>query len=120
MSIYNLGTKGEELIKEKLLKAGWEILHTNYRHIGTELDIVAWMANTLLIVEVKTRRTDLDKVLIEDLLPQRKIDALRRGVDKIITKLNIEVDTIRCGLALVQVGGGANPPFKTEWFEVYL
>lgn len=120
MSIYNLGSKGEEVIKEKLLRAGWEILYTNYRHIGTELDIVAWMSNTLLVVEVKTRSTDHGRVFTEDLLPQRKLAAIRRGVDKIVTKLDIEVDTVRCGLALVLIGGGAKPPFKTKWFEIYL
>jgi putative endonuclease len=51
-----LGKKGEELAAEFLSEKGYEILETNWAQSGTEIDIVARTANTLVIVEVKTRK----------------------------------------------------------------
>lgn len=53
-----LGTFGEERAAAFLRGAGYEIIAQNWRCQGGELDIVARHNDTLVAVEVKTRRSD--------------------------------------------------------------
>jgi putative endonuclease len=49
------GTAGEEIAIAHLLKQGYTILARNWRHQHLEIDIVAEINSTLIIVEVKLR-----------------------------------------------------------------
>jgi len=51
-----LGAFGEKAARRMLRSKGMEILLTNYRNRGGELDIVALDGTTICFVEVKTRR----------------------------------------------------------------
>ena len=52
-----LGATGERLAREHLVRHGYEILETNVRLTGLgELDAVARDGDTLVFVEVRTRR----------------------------------------------------------------
>jgi putative endonuclease len=53
----NVGKKGEELAADYLAKAGYRIVERNYRCIFGEIDIVAEDGNTLVFIEVKSRRS---------------------------------------------------------------
>ncbi len=58
MTNKEVGIAGEELAANYLMKAGYRILHRNWRlKGGCEIDIVAFKDNTLHFVEVKTRTT---------------------------------------------------------------
>lgn len=50
------GKAGEEYTARRLENSGWKILARNYRIRGGEIDIVAEKGDTLIFVEVKTRR----------------------------------------------------------------
>ncbi len=52
-----LGELGERLARQHLVKRGCQILHTNYRCQWGEVDVVAREGDTILFVEVKTRRS---------------------------------------------------------------
>ena len=52
------GIEGEELAKRHLLLIGYEILERNWRYGKYEIDIIAKKDDTIVIVEVKTRKTD--------------------------------------------------------------
>ncbi len=52
------GTKGEQLAAEFLEKKGYTILETNWRFNHLEADIIAKQAKTLVVAEVKTRRSN--------------------------------------------------------------
>jgi len=54
-----LGKIGEELAEKHLLKIGYRILQRNWHFGHDELDIIARDGDWLVIVEVKTRTTDL-------------------------------------------------------------
>ncbi len=54
-----LGKKGEELAESYLLHKGYHILQRNWVYGKFELDIIASYSNTLVVVEVKTRRNTL-------------------------------------------------------------
>lgn len=51
-----LGARGEQLAAEHLERLGYEILARNHRTRFGELDIVACEGETVVFVEVKTRR----------------------------------------------------------------
>lgn len=51
-----LGAWGEDLAAQKLEGDGYEILHRNWRCARGEIDLVARAGETLVFVEVKTRR----------------------------------------------------------------
>src|SRR4051794_16890621 len=52
----DLGRLGERLAREHLQRLGYEIVDRNFRTRAGELDIVARRGDTLVFVEVKTRR----------------------------------------------------------------
>jgi putative endonuclease len=52
------GKKGEELAVAHLQKLGYRILERNYRCPLGEIDIVAREKNTIVFVEVKSRKTE--------------------------------------------------------------
>jgi putative endonuclease len=54
----DLGKKGELAAERWLAGIGYQILEVNWRYKKAEVDIIAMDGNELVIVEVKTRRTD--------------------------------------------------------------
>ena len=50
------GKKGEQLGNAYLLREGYDILVTNWRHSHWEVDVIATKNNTLHFIEIKTRR----------------------------------------------------------------
>lgn len=55
---HELGKKGEDLAVELLVSKGYRILERNWRSGHKEIDIIALRENTLVAVEVKTRKSD--------------------------------------------------------------
>ena len=51
------GEKGEALAVQRLKKAGYKIIKTNYRNRLGEIDIIAKENDTIVFVEVKSRRS---------------------------------------------------------------
>lgn len=59
MAEHNLtGKKGEEMATDYLLQKGYTVLETNWRFLNLEADIIAKIGKTLVIVEVKTRKSN--------------------------------------------------------------
>ncbi len=54
---HKLGKQGEDLAVNHLVNKGYQILERNWRSGHKEIDIVAMDGNTLVAVEVKTRKT---------------------------------------------------------------
>lgn len=52
------GSRGEKIAVDFLVSKGYKILHTNWHWIHKELDIVALLNETLVVVEVKTRQSN--------------------------------------------------------------
>lgn len=57
-SQHELGREGENFACEYLKENGYKVLERNWRYGNDEIDIIALIENTLVIVEVKTRRSD--------------------------------------------------------------
>ena len=54
----DLGRAGEQQAADYLSDSGYAIVDRNWRHAQGEIDIVAVREDALVIVEVKTRRTE--------------------------------------------------------------
>lgn len=52
-----LGRIGEEKGRKYLLENGYQILNTNFRTRFGEIDVVAELQDTIIFVEIKTRRS---------------------------------------------------------------
>lgn len=72
---HRLGRLGERLAAEHLERLGYEVVARNHRTRYGELDIVATDADTLVFVEVKTRR---GRAAPWDALGPRKQQQVRR------------------------------------------
>jgi putative endonuclease len=72
------GKRGEDLAAAHLAEAGYRILERNYRCLFGEIDIVAEEGETLVFVEVKSRRSAAygDPQLAVGLQKQRKISRI--------------------------------------------
>ena len=93
---------GEDYIANQLKTQNWTILARNFRHIGTELDIVAAKSGTLIAVEVKTRSAGRPLPNPDTLLNPRKMQALSKGIKRFLaTSTKGSFETIRLDLALV-------------------
>jgi putative endonuclease len=72
------GKKGEDLAVAYLAGAGYRIIERNYRCLFGEIDIVAREGETLVFVEVKSRRSEAygDPLLAVGCRKQRKISRI--------------------------------------------
>ncbi|MCX7988196.1 MAG: YraN family protein [Thermodesulfovibrio sp.] len=59
MGKISLGKEGESLAAEYLQKKGYKVIEKNFRTPFGEIDIIAKHKNYIVIVEVKTRMSDI-------------------------------------------------------------
>ncbi len=80
MSNISIGKIGEEIAKNYLAKLGYKILETNKRFSRfCEIDIIALEKNTLVFVEVKTRKTNITGLPFEA-ITKTKYNHIKTGV----------------------------------------
>ncbi len=93
MAEHNLtGNKGEALAAAFLEERGYEVLERNWRHGRHELDIIARTGLELVIVEVKTRSSDVHGQ------PLEAVKAGKRA--KLLKAANAYVEITGCELGL--------------------
>ncbi len=93
------GFKAENLARGYLELSGYEILAQNWRHGHLEVDLVARIANELVVVEVKSRKA----WFIEnetDLLPFNKQRALAEAAEAYLMENHLDLD-VRFDLMVV-------------------
>ncbi|WP_448520320.1 YraN family protein [Rhodoflexus sp.] len=67
------GAKGEAMAAAHLQAQGYEIISRNYKPRGTEIDIIAQKAGTVVFVEVKSRATN------DFGYPEESVNAAKQG-----------------------------------------
>lgn len=72
-----VGAYGERLVARSLAEQGWTVVDRNWRCELGEIDIVAVDGDCLVVVEVKTRRSDAFGGAIEA-VTRRKLARLRK------------------------------------------
>ena len=98
-SPWQTGKTGEELAQKYLRSRGCQIVETNFRIQGGEIDIIAEHSSRLIFVEVKTRTSE-DFGSGEESIGTRKRDSIRRAMGRYLTKnglgedADVQFDTI--------------------------
>lgn len=95
-----LGKFGEELAVEFLQKNGYTILETNWTFQKAEIDIIAQIADTLAIIEVKTR-SSIEFGLPQDFVNSKKIKLLTKAVDNYVVEKDLEIN-VRFDIIAIQ------------------
>ncbi len=75
-----VGKLGEDIASKYLIRLGWKIIRHNFQKRYGEIDIIAKDKNTLVFVEVKTRKGDNFGPIEESITPW-KIRILKKSVD---------------------------------------
>jgi len=107
-----LGTKGEQLAVDFLLKNGYDIMERNYRFVKAEVDIIARQKDILAIIEVKTRST-IDFGNPQDFVKPKQIQRLVKAVDEYVIVNELDVEVRFDIIAIIKDGKG----FKIEHLE---
>lgn len=107
-----LGTKGEQLAVNFLIKNGYDILDRNYRFDKAEVDIIAQKDDILAIIEVKTRST-IDFGNPQDFVKPKQIQRLVKAVDEYVIVNELDVEVRFDIIAIIKEGKG----FKIEHLE---
>lgn len=95
------GVEGEEIAETHLLKKGYKILEKNWRHQHLEIDIIASINNTLVIVEVKLRAND-SYGKPEDFVTKSKQKKVIKAADFYIKENNIFWETRFDVISIIQ------------------
>lgn len=107
-----LGIQGEELARAFLISNGYKIRDTNYRAGRLELDIVAEKDDWLIIVEVRTRSTDIF-IAPEESIDLRKIKNLVNAASVYIKHHHWRGETRFDVISVIRDGEG----FKIDHIE---
>ena len=108
-----LGQNGEDIAEKFLTKQGYKILERN-RHFSRycEIDIIAQDRDTLVFVEVKTRKTDALGRPAEAITPA-KYQNIKKGIYFYLQEKNIKYDKFRIDVISVTL----KPELKIEHLE---
>ncbi|WP_378185861.1 YraN family protein [Aquimarina sp. W85] len=86
-----LGAEGEKLAVDFLKKKEYIIKETNYRYQKAEIDIIAQIKNTLVVVEVKTRSTP-EFGNPQEFVKPKQIQLLVKAIDHYINTKDLDME----------------------------
>ena len=113
MNNVKTGAVGEDLARRYLENNGYEILDTNVKFSRfCELDIVAKIKNTIVFVEVKTRKTEAFGTPSEAITPT-KYQNIKNGIYFYLQDKNIKYDKYRIDVISITL----KPKLKIEHLE---
>ncbi len=86
-----LGKKGEKHAIDFLVHKGYEILEKNYRFQRSEIDVIARVKDTVVVVEVKTRSTP-EFGNPQDFVKPKQIQSLMKAINNYIDVKDLDVE----------------------------
>jgi len=112
-SPYQLGRSGERRAVEYLKRKGFRVVETGFRMFHGEIDIIAYEGDTLVFLEVKTRRGREFGAPEESVTPfkQRRI---RRVAEGYLFKKRLE--QVPCRFDVLAVEGDEERGFSIRHF----
>ena len=100
-----IGTIGEDVAIQFLVKNGYEILTRNYYYNHGEIDVVAKDGTVLVFVEVKTRRSKIFGAPEEAVTPKKQ-ELIRRTAEGYVLEKGITDSECRFDVVAVELSGG--------------
>lgn len=101
-----LGRLGERLAERYLRRHGYRIVKRNFRAAGAEIDLVALDGDTLVFVEVKTRRGERAGTPAEA-VGTLKQERLRRAAAAYVTRYRVGPRPMRFDVVAICGEGGS-------------
>ena len=105
-----LGVRGERAAEKYLKRHGYRIVTRNFKASGAEIDLVARDGETLVVVEVKTRRSMVGG-RPEEAVDARKQSRLRRAAEAFALQNRVGERRTRFDIVAVNAAG---PRFGIE------
>ena len=99
-----LGRRGERAAEKYLKRNGYRIVARNFRASGAEIDLVAIDGETLVFVEVKTRRSR-DAGAPEESVDARKQMRMRRAAEAFSVRYRVGERELRFDIVAVDAAG---------------
>jgi putative endonuclease len=99
-----LGRRGERAAEKYLKRNGYRIVARNFRASGAEIDLVAIDGETLVFVEVKTRRSR-SAGPPEDAVDERKQSRMRRAAEAFSVQYRVGERDLRFDIVAVDAAG---------------
>ncbi len=99
-----LGRRGERAAEKYLRRNGYRIVARNFRAAGAEIDLVAMDGETLVFVEVKTRRSRIAGAP-EEAVDERKQTRMRRAAEVFARRYRADEIEMRFDIAAVDASG---------------
>jgi putative endonuclease len=99
-----LGRAGERAAEKYLKRNGYRIVARNFRAAGAEIDLVAIDGETLVFVEVKTRRSR-DAGAPEEAVDKRKQLRMRRAAEAFLVQYRAGEKELRFDIVAVDAAG---------------
>lgn len=87
----DFGKEAELAATDFLIKNGYKIIAQNYRYLKAEVDIIARIENTIVIVEVKARSTDIF-INPEEAVTKAKIKLLISAADHFVQDIKEDLE----------------------------
>ncbi|MCX6740639.1 MAG: YraN family protein [Candidatus Parcubacteria bacterium] len=97
-----IGSFGQDLAKNYLLKRGYRIYGENFRILEGELDLIAAKDGQLIFIEVKTRLSN-KYGLPEEAVDKKKLAKMQEAAFKYMTKQGFNSDNYRYDLVAVLI-----------------
>jgi putative endonuclease len=101
MPVRRLGADAEDRVADELLTRGWTVVTRRWKGRAGELDIVALDGETLVIVEVKSRKLG---GLPEESITKSKVARLRQTASEYLHATGLEPEAMRYDIALIEGG----------------
>jgi len=99
-----LGRRGERAAEKYLRHNGYRIVARNFRAAGAEIDLVAMDGETLVFIEVKTRRSRIAGAP-EEAVDKRKQTRMRRAAEVFAQRYRADEVEMRFDIAAVDASG---------------
>ena len=99
-----LGRRGERAAEKHLRRNGYRIVARNFRAAGAEIDLVAIDGDTLVFVEVKTRRSRVAGAP-EEAVDERKQKRMRRAAEVFARRYRADEFEMRFDIVAIDASG---------------
>ena len=99
-----LGRRGERAAEKHLRRNGYRIVARNFRAAGAEIDLVAIDGDTLVFVEVKTRRSRAAGAP-EEAVDERKQKRMRRAAEVFARRYRADEFEMRFDIVAIDASG---------------
>ena len=110
-----LGSSAEDIAAEFLQQQGLEVLARNYRRRSGELDIIACVADVLVIVEVRTRSSESFGGAAASIDGWKRHKIIRATTQLLQQRRDLARLRVRFDVIVVHDMAAANP--RVEWIQ---